>query len=925
MINANVLNNSNIDANNIRMPFINKDNSLNNFLNLHRCERDSTYYNFVGLDGVKGKFIIERAYIEDFWNLYDINEYSSIGEKRDPYSSLTFDFDIKKDNENSVFYTDGDVKRTIDIINKQLSHNIKDIQPEQYYCVLLEKDAYYSDKDKKWKKGFHLHYYNLFLLNKDVKNILIKAIQPTIEFDIDDIYSNAWLLYGSYKNQKSGTYKISKIFNQELNEMDIEKTLLLSKIYNNDEEEIIITKENLNKNIPRILSLTPYNRPTNDFIKHNIIERPLKPSNLDKDENDIEITPDVLKDIKFLVSLIKTLDVDNRQDWWKMGSIIFNSSKGCDEGLEIWNEWSSKSSKYDPASNDIEWSKYKLGHYTIKSLYFYAKQDNFNEYCEFIKSKKKASLEKEVFLKDISGEAYNDFKYIISIKSVNHKSVSDIISKVFNGKLYYNSKFGWIVYNDKTGIWNNRINNELIAGKIMRFLALLMDNYFSGDDLKNYKDNIQNQIDELNLDIDNKDKSSTYISKCKKEKKQLENSLKSNDQSLLKYENEYFKNIDFCSKVVKALISDYQIQITDIDYERQFENRPELLAFNDYVYNLYTGKLENFNQDMKLIQKMSYDFPDKDEYSMKLVYDLLITIFNTNEKVDEFINIISLSLFGCNKNEKIFFHLGVGRNGKGLLHCLIEVVLNIYFQVVSTNIFCKKETDYNAGDFSEIKNFQYSRYLSFTEPDTDDKFKTSILKKISGNDKISCKSMGKDKISFVPKCTPNGQLNEMLNLTSKDEAVAKRIEIVQYPNVFVENPTLDYERKIDFDLKRKVSDDVRYRNGFLHLLLDSYSKTKGIYTPSQDTVNITAQYLTEQNPLYEWFNRYYEKDDQNSISTSELYNHYTVNSEKSVSQTKFGTFMKELCKRKKTNTNIQYLCVKKTLLNQQVSCAGDLM
>ena len=147
------------------------NNSLNEFLNRHRCEKDSTYYNFVGLDGVKGKFIIERTYIEDFWNIYDINKYSSIGEKREPYSSLTFDFDIKEDTENSEFYTNGEIIKTIDIINKQLFHNIKDIHPEQYYCALLEKDAYYSEKDKKWKKGFHSSFF--LLHNKKVSFTLL--------------------------------------------------------------------------------------------------------------------------------------------------------------------------------------------------------------------------------------------------------------------------------------------------------------------------------------------------------------------------------------------------------------------------------------------------------------------------------------------------------------------------------------------------------------------------------------------------------------------------------------------------------------------------------------------------------------------------------------------------------------------------------
>jgi hypothetical protein len=65
-----------------------------------------------------------------------------------------------------------------------------------------------------------------------------------------------------------------------------------------------------------------------------------------------------------LLALLEYLDPDlGYDDWLRTGIVIFNETKGCDEGLALWDGWSSRGAKYkgfDETSK--KWASFDLDH-----------------------------------------------------------------------------------------------------------------------------------------------------------------------------------------------------------------------------------------------------------------------------------------------------------------------------------------------------------------------------------------------------------------------------------------------------------------------------------------------------------------------------------------------------------------------------------
>ena len=65
-----------------------------------------------------------------------------------------------------------------------------------------------------------------------------------------------------------------------------------------------------------------------------------------------------------IAALIVCLDPDlGYDDWLRTGIVIFNATKGRDEGLRLWDDWSSRGEKYkgfDETSK--KWASFDLDH-----------------------------------------------------------------------------------------------------------------------------------------------------------------------------------------------------------------------------------------------------------------------------------------------------------------------------------------------------------------------------------------------------------------------------------------------------------------------------------------------------------------------------------------------------------------------------------
>ena len=167
-------------------------------------------------------------------------------EKQKEYGPIIIDINLKISCENKRLYNEKLIlniaKKYIDTIKLYL-----DISKDKLKFVLLEKN-YADKKDQLYKDGFHIMFPSIST-NEKIRHLIrykvVEMCNNDNTFDgylnnADDIIdkavvsSNSWFLYGS-KKPGSQTYKLTKIFNNELN---IVYDHIKEEFYNNSGEII---------------------------------------------------------------------------------------------------------------------------------------------------------------------------------------------------------------------------------------------------------------------------------------------------------------------------------------------------------------------------------------------------------------------------------------------------------------------------------------------------------------------------------------------------------------------------------------------------------------------------------------------------------------------------------------------------------------
>jgi putative DNA primase/helicase len=237
---------------------------------------------------------------------------------------------------------------------------------------------------------------------------------------------------------------------------------------------------------------------------------------------------------------------------------------------------------------------------------------------------------------------------------------------------------------------------------------------------------------------------------------------------------------------------------------------------------------------------------------------------------------LSISLTGHNPYE--FFHIltGTGANGKSILMDLCKIVLGDYFKTISVS-YLTKEIDGKDKTLPELVLTRYARMLVASEPEERDKFQTSFMKEITGNDVISCRGLYGKPVKFVPHFKLWIPTNDVPKFSKYDNGMGRRTRCVPFPTRFVVNPKNDNEEKRDEFLKERIKQDESWKFGLLGLLIDSLKSIQGKTLEMPKKVErFTEKYLLENNPVGAWIKKYYNRTDNRSdiIQRTDLYNQF---------------------------------------------------
>ena len=844
---------------NILSPNTKKMIGMKKFLQANYAE--GTHHTHVSLIQPKGAFILGRKKLEEFWKLYCdlINNQEEviigIAEKSQTYMPILVDIDLKikvqegMEIQDDKLYTDEEVNIVIQTYQSVIRKVVEDCKDEYLTCVLLEKEMSVISKDNisYYKHGFHLHFPFCFLNKNDQEAHIIPRVKDILNtnnlfkrlgYENADIFlDNAvckvpWLLYGSRKSENSFPYKISKIFDHSLDEISIYKAFKGYLIFDDQEQAIPLSKENIQYNLPRILSIFPYGRTTLE-IKHGIVS-PLKEKMRQKrkeerKQNHNNSVTENINDAKRLISMLTTERASDRNNWMDIGWILYNISEGSVDGLDIWIDFSKKcEDKFDEGICIAEWDKMIVKDKGMGSLKYYAKIDNPQEYQKF---------------KDEQTS-----KYIQESLSGSHNDIAKILFAEYSDEFVCASVANKTWYQFISHKWELIDSGVTLSEKISDIIV------------QKFTSSAKELFQKLS------------ISQDKAEEAMLNSRIKQVQKMIGNLKNNPFKRnvMNECAEV-----------FYDKKFLQKLDSNPRLIAFKNGVMELkptenifragcpedYISKCLPFNY---------IEFEENDE-KVQEVRNYLEKVFPDKSIKLFFIDTGSDSFVGGNHQKKIYIWTGEGDNAKSVTQLIFEKMFGELAIKFNTSVVTGKKPGQGAANADLSRTGGGIRWAVFEEPDPDELLNIGTLKHLSGNDSYFARDLherGKQTREIKPMYKLIGICNDLPKLKYNDKAIWNRIRVIPFESTFCEDAPETYEEQllqkrfpVDKDFSNKLDDLIP---AFAWVLLKNRIDPHPRVEPEK--VKMATSMYQKQNDVYRQFIEEMIIDDSTkSIYLSEIY------------------------------------------------------
>ena len=693
-----------------------------------RQEKGEGYFTHISQIQPTGRYNISRKDTEEFWNIYQDTLYnnpnmvSGLAERPMDFVPVLNDTDIKMEynqethNLNQKLYKDTHIRQTVMIYQKHLKQIIRDYQRKYGICMVLEKEKPTLDDKENISHGFHLHFIHTIMHKVDQDVHLIPRIRKEVEdkglfFDIGiknsadaidkSCTSKYWLLYGSRKKENLQSYRVTKIYDDDCNEITLKEALQDYKLLDIHEDEIKLEESKLEYYLPRILSIHPENRnPVSLKTDLKIITKNLlkKAKESKKVHEDLPI-PEILKKARELMKLISSSRADNYEDWMDIGWTLFSIGDGTEEALDMWIEFSSKTTKTNYFSEKLcmyEWERMNGDRgKTIGSLYFYAKQDSPEEYKKIQKRESD-----RLFNESLNGGHYDMAKWL------HNKYRDEFVCACIEKNVWFRYKnHKWKL--DKKGVsLMNKIPTELV------------------EEYRKKKKKICEEMGDQEDDAESQ------------KRLKVVNKITAN-----------LKSMPFVNNIMKCC----EMLFYNETFADKLDSDPYLLHFTNGVLDLREMRLRPGRPTDYISMSTGYDFVHHtwDDTEVMDVNDHLSKVFPDPILKQYFIEYCANLLQGGN-NIKTYLNMsGEGDNGKSINMDLLKLTLGKYMKILPTSLLVGKRTQSSQAT-PEMSGIQGIRFAILQEPNNKDVINVGILKELSGNDVIYVRGLYKESQEVRP-------------------------------------------------------------------------------------------------------------------------------------------------------------------------------
>ena len=592
-----------------------------------------------------------------------------------------------------------------------------------------------------------------------------------------------------------------------------------------------------------------------------------------------------------ILTILSRIPPDVAQDEWiSVAYSIYNIlNEDYEESFKIFNEWSSKGEKYKGEKdvrtrfNSIQKArKTSGGHkYRIKNL-----NDLANKYNPIVKTSKKDEKKSE------DEEMTEEEKAIFTWLYDNLETAEHVKHIVFGRK---KDEFMWILDGgDERAVYTEGYSNFYC---------------FENGRWYNHAEKLFKYI---KYDLYNE---------CFLKYESIRDKLTKGQDTRIRSRINNLLEPTFQMKVLECSKSDDFTKRTNI----KFDERPELLGFDNGVLDLKTGLFREYKYDDYISMSVGWDYqadeegkPIIDPSKVEDLYQYLHSMFRSEEErevLDYLLNMYASSLNGYTYRK--FFILtgqafgGGGSNGKSKLnenHC--GVLGKYALENPKADLLFGNKT----GPSPELVAIEKKRYIRFQEPDSKQSFSVEFIQALcGGSSKMSARNCYSNKTSITISGTVSCECNKTPDFPSNNNASRDRLAVIPYRTIFSTglDGALPIDNKTVFPATSTNTKEWFYerRMEWISILLPFSMKL--LETPLEFRVSApkividaSAVYLSKSNIVNQWFDNNYEKcADKDKDGKSVILEMKDVYEEFKESLT-----FKEMSKKEKRDTSYENFC-----------------
>lgn len=803
---------------------------------------------------VAGSYFIDRKYYPKFMKLYmkcvNSKIYPTLAEKPGPVTPVHHDFDLAIPYKKGMkvpkrLYSKEQLCKLINIYQDEIRTIVREdsFEDKLLWAFVTEKPSARVEGDK-IRDGFHLHF-PFFLTISDIQDhhLRDKVIRRSreegiwddisyIEFPVPDEHmaKKVWMMYGSmnYKDEKSVPYLYvrrtkypkgddpkkkesgKKLIKQGYAFNHLLQEIKLAEFF---EKEMISREGKVSQYLPDLLSIQGYETPTPLIDSINVKYRPKLRKKTDSyaQKRPIEMVLEDIKTIKDgeIMSMLSYERAEDYHSWLEVGIALFNISQGCDEGLELWIEFSRQAPNFAEGYCEEVWETLTYQGKSINWLLGMARKDSPERY----KYWKQTNIDYNI---DRSLYKQNPTAYDVSV----------VVKKLYGDKFLcaWAKKNEWYYFEDHR--W--RYMDDGVTLKRL-FTTEITDEYYR------YKAKLAS--DQKGADSDQRDKIQSKIKRCDKIIEKLG-----------------------CPNFWDTLIKACVLNMHDPNFNSKLNMNSKIYVCENGVLDLENLVFREGRQDDYSTFCCGINYP-KTPPTQEQIDDInffFMKIF-PNEKRREYAwDYLASLMEGVNRNKIILVCTGDGDNGKSVFFAFLEKVFgggeDGYWGKFPSALIETGNNVSSAQARPEMIRGIGRKCMSFDEIS---KFKTldvGKLKEISGDTDSHWYRTLHDSRGRQCRQTYSVmmQLNDPPKIPSGDQATWNRIRVLDFESKFVrptelrKNPvpkTFEEQMKAkkfvaDIYLSEKMDEMAET---MLWMLFERYKRYKvhGIKEP------LEVQYATE--------------------------------------------------------------------------------